>query len=63
MKYPRYNVNEFVGGHYEYTTRCPFGISGRYTHVPIMVGSLACQRCVHFKDINTEDGIVSCGIQ
>lgn len=25
MKYPNYNVNEFVGGHTEYTTPCPFG--------------------------------------
>ncbi len=63
MKYPRYNVNEFVGGHYEYTTPCPFAIVGQYTHEILMVGSLACQRCKHFKSINKYDEFVSCGIK
>jgi len=63
MKYPIYNVNEFVGGHYEYTTQCPFGMVGKYTQETLMVGSLACQRCEHFRGINREDGIVSCGIE
>lgn len=62
MKYPKYNINEFVGGYFEYTTPCPFGMAGRYTHDMLMVGSLACQRCEHFKNINKEDCIVSCGI-
>lgn len=62
MKYPRYKVNEFIGGYYEYVTPCPFEMSGRYTHERLMVGSLACQRCEHFKKINKEDCIVSCGI-
>ena len=43
MKYPKYNVNEFIGGHFEYTTPCPFGMQGRYTNEALMVGSLACQ--------------------
>ena len=63
MKYPPYNVNEFVGGHCEFTTPCPFGIQGRYTREILMVGSLACQRCEYFKGINREDCIVSCGIE
>lgn len=63
MKYPRYRVNEYVGGHSEYVTECPFGIEGRYTHEMLMVGSLACQRCEYFKAINKEDHIVSCGIK
>lgn len=63
MKYPPYNVNEFAGGHYEYTTPCPFGMQGRYTHDTIYVGSLACQRCRYFKDINKQDCIVSCSIK
>lgn len=63
MKYTKYNVNEFVGGHFEYTTPCPFGIYGKYTNEILYVGSLACQRCEHFRGINKEDGIVSCGIE
>ena len=63
MKYPKFNVNEFVGGHFEYITPCPFCISGKYTHEILMVGSLSCQRCEHFRGINKEDGIVSCGIE
>lgn len=63
MKYPIYNVNEFVGGHCEFTTPCPFNIYGKYTQEILMVGSLACQRCEHFKGINREDCIVSCGIE
>ena len=63
MKYPIYNVNEFVGGHYEYTTPCPFGITGKYTLEILMVGSLACERCEYFKGINREDCIVFCGIE
>lgn len=62
MKYPTYNVNEYIGGLLEHTTTCPFGIYGKYTHEPLMVGSLACQRCKYFKGINREDCIVSCGI-
>ncbi len=61
MRYPRYNVNEFVGGHFEYTTTCPFSTIGKTGEI-LMVGSLACQRCQHFKAINKEDNIVSCGI-
>lgn len=63
MKYPKYNFNEFSGGYYEYTTPCPFGLVGQYTQDPISVGTLACQRCKHFKGINTEDRFVSCGIK
>lgn len=63
MKHPKYIVNEFVGGHTEYTTPCPFGIQGKYTLEILMVGSLACQRCQYFRGINKEDCIVSCGIQ
>lgn len=63
MKYQKYNVNEFVGGHFEYTTPCPFDIHGKYTGEILMVGSLACQRCEHFRGIIKEDGIVSCGIE
>lgn len=63
MKYQSYNVNEFVGGHFEYTTPCPFGIKGKYTKEILYVGSLACQRCEHFRGINTEDCVVSCGIE
>ena len=62
MKYPKYNVNEYIGGYLEYTTQCPFGMQGRYTNESLMVGSLACQRCEYYRGINTEDGIVSCGI-
>ena len=61
MKYPRYNINEFVGGHFEYTTSCPFSIMGKTNEV-IMVGSMACQRCQYFKAINKEDEYVSCSI-
>lgn len=43
MKYPKYNVNEYIGGYFEYITPCPFGIQGRYTNEALMVGSLACQ--------------------
>ncbi len=63
MKYPIYNLNEFIGGHFEYTTSCPFGMVGKYTNELLMVGSLACQRCQYFKGINNEDCIVSCGIE
>ena len=63
MKYPIYNVNEFIYGHYEYTTPCPFGIVGKHTHEILMVGSLACRRCEFFKGINKEDSFVSCGIE
>ena len=63
MKYPKFNVNEFVGGHFEYITPRPFCISGKYTNEILMVGSLACKRCEHFRGINREDGIVSCGIE
>ena len=63
MKYPKYNVNEYAGGFFEYITPCPYGIHGRYTKEHIMVGSLACQRCNFFKGINKEDNIVSCGIK
>ena len=63
MKYPKYNLNEYVGGNFEYTTPCPFGIQGKYTYEVLMVGSLACQRCEHFRGINKEDCIVSCGIE
>lgn len=63
MKYPKYNLNEYVGGHFEYTTPCPFGIQGKYIHEVLMVGSLACQRCEHFRGINKEYCIVSCGIE
>ena len=62
MKYPKYNVNEYIGGYSEYTTPCPFGIQGRYTNEALMVGSLACQRCEYYRGINKEDCIVSCGI-
>lgn len=62
MKYPIFNINEFVGGFYEYTTPCPFGIVGKTGDI-LMVGSLACQRCKHFKGVNKEDCIVSCGIK
>ena len=63
MKYPKFNVNEFIGGYFEYTTPCPFGIYGKYTNEILYVGSLACQRCENFRGINKEDGIVSCGIE
>ena len=63
MKYPKFKVNEFIGGHFEYTTACAFGIYGKYTNEILYVGSLACQRCEHFRGINKEDGIVSCGIE
>lgn len=63
MKYPRYEVGIFTGGHKEYSTPCPFGMQGNYTHVDIMVGSLACQRCVFHKDINEKEQVVSCGIE
>ncbi len=63
MKYPIYNLNEFTGGHYEYTTPCPYGIIGRYTMEVLMVGSLACQRCEYFRGINKQDCIVSCAIE
>ena len=63
MKYHKYNLNEYVGGHFEYITPCPFCISGKYTHEILMVGSLDCQRCEHFRGINTEDCVVSCGIE
>lgn len=63
MKYPRYEMNEFVGGHTEYVTECPFGTMGKYTHEILMVGSLACRLCRCFKGINTKDCIVSCGIK
>lgn len=63
MKHPVFNVNEYVGGHLEYTTPCPFGILGKYTHEVPMTGSLACQRCEFFKGINREDCVVFCGIK
>lgn len=63
MKYPIYNLNEYIGGHFEYTTPCPYGMSGRYTRETLMVGSLACQRCEFFRDINKQDCIVACGIE
>ena len=63
MKYPRYNLNEFTGGHFEFTTPCPFGTQGRYTGEVLMVGSLACRRCIHFRAIDREECIVSCGIK
>jgi hypothetical protein len=63
MKYPRYNIDEYVGGHMVYTTPCPFGVYGQYTHDIIRVGSLACQRCRHYKGINQQDCIVFCGIK
>lgn len=63
MKYPTYDVSIYSGGHREFTTPCPFGMQGNYTHDTIMVGSLACQRCIFHKDINQEDHIVSCGIE
>lgn len=61
MKYPRYNVNEFIGGHNEYTTPCPFDTRGKTGDV-IMVGSLACERCQYFKSIKKKDAIVFCDI-
>lgn len=63
MKYPRFNIDEFVGGLIMYTTPCPFGIHGKYTGEILMTGSLACQRCEYFKGINKEDYVVSCGIE
>ncbi len=62
MKYPRYNINEFVHGYQEYTTPCPFGTIGKCGEV-LYVGSLACQRCRYFKGINQEDCIVRCAIK
>lgn len=62
MKYPKYNVNIYVHGHREYTTPCPFGITGHYTHEVLMAGSLACQRCEYFKGIDKKDSVVACGI-
>lgn len=38
-------------------------LNGKYTKEILMVGSLACQRCEHFRGINKEDNIVSCGIE
>lgn len=61
MKYPRYKIKEFVGGYTEYITECPFGEEGKYTHRMLMVGSLACQHCRYFKDINRKSRVVSCG--
>ena len=61
MKYPRYKIKEFVGGYIEYITECPFGEEGKYTHRMLMVGSLACQHCRYFKDINRKTRVVSCG--
>lgn len=62
MKYPRYNLNEYVGGHFEYTTPCPFNTIGKTGDI-LMVGSLACQRCQYFRGINKEDEYVKCGMQ
>lgn len=63
MKYPKYQMNEFVGGHYEFVTECPFGIMGRYSHEILMVGSLACRRCGYHRGINEKEGVVFCGIK
>lgn len=38
MKNPKYIVNEYVGGHFEYITPCPFGIQGKYTNEILYVG-------------------------
>lgn len=62
MKYPKFILNEFTGGYFEYITPCPFGIIGKTGDI-LMVGSLACQRCQYFRGINREDSIVSCAIQ
>ncbi len=63
MKHPIFNVDEYTGGRVDYTTPCPFGTLGKYTGETLMVGSLACQRCEHYRGINREDGFVFCGIK
>ena len=59
MKYPRYVRNEFVYGHYEYITPCPYGQMAKTGSV-CKVGGQACQLCRYFKDINTEARTVAC---
>ncbi len=63
MKEQRYNLNEFVGGHFEFTTPCPYGTQGKYTGEVLMVGSLACQRCIYFLGMDREECIVQCAIK
>lgn len=54
-------MDVFVGGHIEYSTPCPNGMEGKYTHDLIMVGSQACQRCPYFHHIERENQSVACG--
>lgn len=54
-------MDVFVGGHIEYSTPCPNGMEGKYTHDLIMIGSQACQRCPCFHHIERENQSVACG--
>lgn len=53
-----FETEEFANGYNNYPTLCPYGIEARYTHVPIGVGGMACQRCDFF--VNKSDNIVKC---
>jgi hypothetical protein len=55
-----YDIREFIYGHTEYVTDCPFGEYGRYTHAINKVGALECNRCPYQIKNNTEAQIVRC---
>lgn len=55
-----YEIREFIYGHTDYVTDCPFGEYGRYTHGVNKVGALECNRCSFQLKNNTETQIVRC---
>lgn len=62
MKYPKYEITSFSNGHKKYITECCFGMLGM-DGSPIMVGSLACERCKYFKHNDKRNSIVYCSIK
>lgn len=63
MKHHYYNINEYVGGHTEYVTPCPYGLIDHRTGSPLMVGSRACGRCDHHHHADTHKQMVYCNYQ
>lgn len=54
MKRYRFVVEEYVGGQYGFPTPCPLNMVGKYTHLPITVGSRACERCENHLEVDGE---------
>lgn len=55
-----YQIREFIHGHTDYITACPFAEYGRYTHTLNRVGAPECDRCEYQIKNNIDAMIVRC---